>query len=133
MGYELRCADPVPFDIEYTRDLGFAAIRFLVEGGTSAMVLVESGERKSKPFSEMRDAETGKTVVRNVDVTAESYCVARRYMTRLTAKDFDDRSDVERLAATANVSPAEFVAYFGDLVKDEPHAWSWEDEVRDAL
>lgn len=133
MGYELRCADPVPFDIEYTRDLGFAAIRFLVEGGTNGMVMIEGGQRKSKPFHEMRDPKTGKTIVRNVDVTAESYCVARRYMTRLTSKDFDDRADIERLAATSNVSLDEFVSYFGGLVEDEPDEWSWEDEVRDAL
>ena len=25
IGYELRCADPVPFDMEYTRDLGYCA------------------------------------------------------------------------------------------------------------
>src|SRR4029079_74989 len=25
IGYELRCANPIPFDMEYTRDLGYAA------------------------------------------------------------------------------------------------------------
>uniref|UniRef100_UPI0025BF352B 6-phosphofructokinase n=1 Tax=Ignavibacterium sp. TaxID=2651167 RepID=UPI0025BF352B len=29
IGYELRCADPIPFDMEYTRDLGFAAAQFI--------------------------------------------------------------------------------------------------------
>ena len=29
LGYELRCADPIPFDAEYTRDLGYAAVKFL--------------------------------------------------------------------------------------------------------
>lgn len=133
MGYELRCADPVPFDIEYTRDLGFAAIRFLVEGGSNGMVMIDEGKRKSKPFHEMRDPKTGKTVVRNVDITAESYLVARRYMTRLTSKDFDDREDIELLAKTANCTVEEFVSYFGPLVEDEPDEYSWEDEVRDAL
>ena len=28
-GYELRSADPIPFDLEYTRDLGFGALKFL--------------------------------------------------------------------------------------------------------
>ncbi|MEA2625196.1 MAG: ATP-dependent phosphofructokinase / diphosphate-dependent phosphofructokinase, partial [Candidatus Binatota bacterium] len=32
IGYELRCADPIPFDMEYTRDLGFCAAQFLIEG-----------------------------------------------------------------------------------------------------
>ena len=133
IGYELRCADPVAFDIEYTRDLGFAAVRFLVEGKSNGMVLINNGRRTSKPFSEMRDPQTGKTVVRNVDITEESYCVARRYMTRLTAKDFDDQRDIELLAAAANCTTEDFVAYFGSLVEGEPDEWSWEDEVRDAL
>src|SRR5438876_8625778 len=29
LGYELRCADPIPFDAEYVRDLGYGAVKFL--------------------------------------------------------------------------------------------------------
>ena len=29
IGYELRCAAPVPFDVEYTRDLGYSAVDYL--------------------------------------------------------------------------------------------------------
>ena len=29
IGHELRCASPIPFDIEYTRDLGYAAVDYL--------------------------------------------------------------------------------------------------------
>ncbi len=133
LGYELRCAAPVPFDIEYTRDLGFAAVRFLVDGGSGSMVMIEGGRRRAKPFHEMRDKKTGKTIVRNVDVNSESYVVARRYMQRLTAKDFDDRDDIERLAAAANCTVEEFVAYFGDLVADEPDLYAFEDDIRDGL
>ena len=32
IGYELRCADPIPFDMEYTRDLGYCAAKFLLVG-----------------------------------------------------------------------------------------------------
>ena len=28
VGYELRCADPIPYDIEYTRDLGYCAAQY---------------------------------------------------------------------------------------------------------
>src|SRR5215471_3855613 len=38
IGYELRCADPIPFDMEYTRDLGFSAATYLIGGGSSAMI-----------------------------------------------------------------------------------------------
>jgi 6-phosphofructokinase 1 len=30
LGYELRCAPPIPFDIDYTRTLGHGAVRFLL-------------------------------------------------------------------------------------------------------
>src|SRR5439155_17442337 len=30
LGYELRCADPIPFDVEYTRNLGYGAVKFLL-------------------------------------------------------------------------------------------------------
>lgn len=133
LGYELRCADPVPFDIEYTRDLGFAAIRFLVEGGTNAMVVIAHGRRSFVPFAEMRDPETGRTRVRPVDVSSESYTVARRYMQRLTPKDFDQGEDVAALARAARCTPEEFVARFAYLVREEPEAFGWEDRVRDAL
>src|SRR5262249_9016272 len=41
IGYELRCADPIPFDMEYTRDLGYCAAKYLVAGGNAAMVSMQ--------------------------------------------------------------------------------------------
>ena len=32
IGYELRCAPPIPFDAEYARDLGYAAVNYLLSG-----------------------------------------------------------------------------------------------------
>ena len=43
VGYELRCADPIPYDIEYTRDLGYCAAQYLLDGGTAAMVSIQDG------------------------------------------------------------------------------------------
>lgn len=133
LGYELRCADPVPFDIEYTRDLGFAAVRLLVEGGTEAMVMIVNGQRQSVSFDALRDEVTGRTRVRNVDIGEEGYLVARRYMQRLTAKDFDDPRDVEPLAKAANCTPEEFREHFEHIVANEPANFSWEDTVRDSI
>jgi 6-phosphofructokinase 1 len=45
IGYELRCADPIPLDMEYTRDLGYAAAKFILSGGNAAMVSMQAGER----------------------------------------------------------------------------------------
>ena len=36
IGYELCCADPIPADMEYTRDLGCCAARYVMAGGTAA-------------------------------------------------------------------------------------------------
>src|SRR5436853_588905 len=43
IGYELRCADPIPFDMEYTRDLGYCAAKYLIAGGNAAMVSIQGG------------------------------------------------------------------------------------------
>ena len=57
IGYELRCADPIPFDIEYTRDLGYCAAKFLIEGGGAAMISLQGGQFVPVPFAQMLDRE----------------------------------------------------------------------------
>ncbi len=133
LGYELRCARPVPFDIEYTRDLGYAATRFLAEGGSDAMVIVDRGQRSIMTFEEMQDPTTGQTRVRPVDTDSEGYLVARRYMQRLTAGDFDDPDELQRLADLADMPQSEFIDHYRYLVDDEPDVFAWRSEVRDAL
>ncbi len=63
VGYELRCADPIPYDIEYTRDLGYCAAQYLLDGGTSAMVSIQNGRFTPIPFKQMVDSSTGRTKV----------------------------------------------------------------------
>src|SRR3989442_11061657 len=87
IGYELRCADPIPFDMEYTRDLGYCAAKYLDEGGNAMMVTIENGCFRPLPFSQMVDPRTGKTKIRMVDVESERYKIARRYMIRLRRDD----------------------------------------------
>jgi ATP-dependent phosphofructokinase / diphosphate-dependent phosphofructokinase len=120
IGYELRCADPIPMDMEYTRDLGYLAAKYLLSGGTNAMVSVQGGHFVPIPFSEMIDAGTGKTRVRLVDVRAERYAIARRYMIRLRRDDFDDPHELAKFAATARMTLQEFRSEFEGLIGDEP-------------
>jgi 6-phosphofructokinase 1 len=108
IGYELRCADPIPFDAEYCRDLGFGAVRFLVSGGSGAMVTIKGGRLVPLPFAELQDAETGKTRVRLVDPASEGFRVARAYMIRLEAEDFAHAAWVDRLAEAAHLTPGTF-------------------------
>src|SRR5215470_2041875 len=107
IGYEVRCCDPIPFDMAYCRELGNAAIRFLLSGGSGAMVSIQNGILVPLRFDEIRDPNTGKTRVRNVDVTSESYRVAREYMLRLNYKDFENPEWAEKLAQAGNLSVEE--------------------------
>ncbi len=108
VGYELRCADPIPFDAEYCRDLGYSAVRFLVHGGSGAMVTIQGGRFVPIPFDDLVEPESGKTKVRLVDVASEGFRVARAYMIRLEAEDFAHSAWVDRLADAAHLTPGEF-------------------------
>lgn len=104
IGYELRCSDPIPFDMEYTRDLGYCAAQFLIDGGNSAMISIQEGRFVPMYFDEIIDPATKKTRVRMVDIGSEYYQIARRYMLRLTKEDFDDPHELAKYAATAGIS-----------------------------
>jgi len=120
IGYELRCADPIPLDMEYTRDLGYCAAKFLLGGGNAAMVSIQGGRFVPIPFSRLIDGETGRTRVRMVDTASTRYGIARRYMIRLRRDDFDDPHELAKLAATSRTSPEDFRARFEYLVGHEP-------------
>jgi len=115
VGYELRCADPIPFDAEYCRDLGYSAVRFLLGGGSGAMVSIQGGRLVPIPFDELRDPSTGKTRVRLVDTKSEGFRVARAYMIRLEAEDFEHAAWVDRLADAARLTPGLFRQRFDYL------------------
>ena len=119
IGYELRCADPIPFDMEYTRDLGYCAAKYLLEGGNGVVVSMQAGRFVPIPFDELFDHDTGRTRVRLVDTHSTRYAIARRYMLRLRRDDFDDANELARFAATVGLSLEEFREQFGGLVEDE--------------
>ncbi|HYN86136.1 MAG TPA: 6-phosphofructokinase [Pyrinomonadaceae bacterium] len=119
IGYELRCAPPIPYDAEYARDLGYAACKHLFAGGAGAMMTIEGGEARAVPFDEIIDPQTGRGRLRYVDVETESYRVARDYMVRVRAKDFADDGWTAKLAEAGGLAREEFVARFGKFAKDE--------------
>jgi len=119
IGYELRCADPIPFDMEYTRDLGYCATKFLLSGGNAAMISMQGGQFVPIPFSEMLDPQTGRTRVRLVDVQSARCAIARRYMIRLRRDDFEDASELAKYAATCGMTLDQFREEFEGLVQHE--------------
>ncbi len=116
IGYELRCADPISFDMEYTRDLGYCAAQFLLDGGNAAMVSIQNGRFIPIPFGDILDPATGRTRVRMVDVESESYVIARRYMIRLAPDDFNQPQGLVRLATTAGLAVDDFRKRFEYLM-----------------
>ncbi|HZP48967.1 MAG TPA: diphosphate--fructose-6-phosphate 1-phosphotransferase [Vicinamibacterales bacterium] len=120
IGYELRCADPIPFDMEYTRDLGYCAAKYLIAGGNASMISIQGGRFVPIPFRDMIDGATGRTRVRLVDVASTRYAIARRYMIRIRKDDFDDPHELAKLAATAHIAPEDFRREFEYLVANEP-------------
>ena len=119
IGYELRCADPVPFDLEYTRDLGYCSTKYLLSGGNAVMISMQGGNFVPIPFKDLIDPDTGRTKIRMVDIHSTRYAIARRYMLRLRRDDFEDPHELAKFAATAGVSLAEFRTQFEYLIETE--------------
>src|SRR6266404_4705672 len=118
LGYELRCADPIPFDAEYTRDLGYAAVKFLLSPEAAkfgAVVSFSDGKMVPLPFEKMLNPETGRMQVRKVNVDGEAYECACHYMIRLERADFEDPEQLKKLAASVSMTPEEFRRRFGYL------------------
>ena len=116
IGYELRCAKPVPFDVEYTRTLGYGAVRYLLAGGSGALIALTGGRVTPLRLDELQDPQTGRVRVRMVDVNTESYEVARSYMTRLEYTDFEEPW-LSRLAQRTKLSAQAFKDRFLPVVK----------------
>ena len=117
IGYELRCAPPIPFDAEYARDLGYAAFKHLARGGAGAIITIQGGEFHAVPFEEVADPSTGRGRQRFVDVDTESYWVARDYMVRIGRKDFRDDAWTAKLAEAGGLSVTEFLTRFGKFAE----------------
>jgi len=117
IGYELRCAPAIPYDAEHARDLGYAAVTYLMAGGSGAMITMQDGEFSPVPFAAVIDPATGRGKLRGVDVTSESYQVARDYMVRIGPKDFTDEVWIEKLAKAGGMDSVDFRTHFAKFTQ----------------
>jgi 6-phosphofructokinase len=124
IGYELRCAPPIPFDIAYTRDLGYGAIDYLrtllAEGRDElgAMITIQGDEMAPMPFGSFNDPRTGRVRVREVNTQGGTYRVAAQYMIRLEREDLDDPEKLKAIAEAGGMAAEEFRDRYGYLVED---------------
>jgi 6-phosphofructokinase len=116
IGYELRCAKPVPFDLDYTRTLGYGAVRYLLDGGSGALIALRGGRVEPMRLEELIDPQTGRIRTRCVDVTTEAYRVARDNMVRLEAEDLEEPA-LGRIAAQTSLDPQRFREQFEATVR----------------
>jgi len=119
IGYELRCAPPNAFDIEYTRELGFGAVEYLLSNEYSiknqqkgALISIVEGKLNPIPFEQIRDPQTGRTRVRTVDISSYSYRVARSFMIRLEKEDLENPDTLSKLASLSGLNKDAFKKKF---------------------
>jgi len=108
VGYEVRCAPPCAYDIEYTRNLGYSAMEFLRNGGSNAMITIQNDRIVPIPFEDIMDPVTKKTQVRMVNTDSIQYRIAREYTIRLEKRDFEPGIELDKLAVAAKMTPEEF-------------------------
>lgn len=77
IGYDVRCQDPVAYDLTYCTELAMGVYQLFSEGKTGCMVYVDANGNVSPLYlSDLQDPETGKIPPRIVDInagTAQNY------------------------------------------------------------
>ena len=117
IGYELRSAPPIPFDLSYTRDLGYSAVKYLLEGGNRSLISINNGKMTPLSFDSLKNKKTGATRIRYVDVNTESFEVAQKYMIKLNNDDLSNKKRVKIMSKIANMTAKEFIDYFTEITE----------------
>ncbi|MGH7885925.1 MAG: 6-phosphofructokinase, partial [Thermodesulfobacteriota bacterium] len=115
IGYELRSAPPIPYDLKYTRNLGYCAVKYLLDGGDCALISMKNGKMNPIKFEKLIDRKTGKIKIRYVDLNTESYEVSQKYMIKLQKTDLDNSKILKKLTAETSLSKMEFKQYFSGI------------------
>ena len=114
LGYELRCADPTPRDMQYCRSLGYFAVQLLMQEDVArgVVVAIVNGNVHPIDLHDLIDPATNRIAVRTVDIRSDTYRVARAFMIRLEQSDLDDPVMLGKLAAEAKMAPKEFASRY---------------------
>lgn len=118
LGYELRSANPIPFDVDYTRKLGYCAVKHLLDGsGEGALVYVRTGKIQAIPFQELIDEKTNSIKVRYLDKNTEAYEVSQKYMIKLKREEIETPATLKKLSEQTNLTSGEFREYFSKIFR----------------
>lgn len=78
LGFELRGARPLAYDVEYGVSLGFGAAKF-ADSSKSGVVVRDWQTTSIIPFEDLIDAATGLVKVRKVETNSELFALAKNY------------------------------------------------------
>ncbi|MBR6831112.1 MAG: 6-phosphofructokinase, partial [Tidjanibacter sp.] len=91
IGYEVRCQDPIGYDLVYCSQLGMGVYKLFSEGKTGCMVFVnQSGEVKPLYLKDLQDPVSGKIPPRLVDANGDKFQgVVRNLLNYITPEDYE--------------------------------------------
>ena len=91
IGYDVRCQDPVAYDVTYCTELAMGVYQLYSEGKTGCMVYVDSfGNVSPLYLADLQDPTTGKIPPRVVDINAGTAQNYYKYIAHyVTEADYD--------------------------------------------
>lgn len=91
IGYDVRCQDPIAFDLTYCSELGIGVYKLFNNGETGCMVYVDpSGKVSPLYLKDLQDPQTGKIPPRKVDINGGfAQSVYHHIVHFLTKHDFE--------------------------------------------
>ena len=90
IGYEIRCVEPIAYDLRFCTDLG-NAVKYLFDKGESQCIAIATpmGEYKALKMKDISNAE-GIIVPRLVDMESEEIKTTMKSLEALTEKDVEE-------------------------------------------
>jgi 6-phosphofructokinase 1 len=112
IGYVLRNAHPIAFDVSYTITLGYGAVKFLLSDNNIHCAVITLRGEKIEPIDINEFIENDKVKIRYVDLKGEVYESAYHYMIRLKKEDFENEEFLLKLCDVAKMEKEEFIKNF---------------------
>lgn len=96
IGYEVRCQQPVAFDLVYCTRLGMGVYQLFKSGETGCMVYInEYGDAKPLYLKDLQDPQTGKIPPRGVNINSEKIqAIFDNIMHYVTEEDYSAAKEI---------------------------------------
>jgi ATP-dependent phosphofructokinase / diphosphate-dependent phosphofructokinase len=112
IGYVLRNAHPIAFDVSYTITLGYGAVKFLLSDNNIHCAVITLRGEKIEPIDINEFIKDDKVKIRYVDLKGEVYESAYHYMIRLKKEDFENEEFLLKLCDVSKMEKEEFIKNF---------------------